>query len=223
MLYAAEEDCMNLLPLSCRGLFLAGGLVLLTTSLAFAQGTPAPTPADAPKAATTPKAMDATRPAEANKAAAGAAIPVGTTKPEAAAKPAPTAPAAAAPGAPATIDWKAMDKKARKAHMKMVITPAMKTAFIAFDSKRYKNFGCVTCHGAEGLEKGTYKMPNPKLPRLPKDMAGFEALAKKKPAVMKFMGQEVKPKMAAMMGMPEYKPETGTGFGCNACHMSVGQ
>ena len=200
---------MSLLQLSYRQVFLAGGLALVTTSLAFAQGAPAPKPAEAPKAA------DATKPAEANKAAAGAAIPVGTTKPEAAAKP--------AAAAPATVDWKSMDKKARKAHMKKVVTPAMKTAFIAFDGKRYKTFGCVTCHGAEGIEKNTYKMPNAKLPRLPKDMAGFEALAKKKPEVMKFMGQEVKPKMAAMLGMPEYKPETGAGFGCNGCHMSEGQ
>jgi hypothetical protein len=200
---------MNLLSIPFRGLFLAGALALLTTSLAHAQGTAAPKPADAPKAA------DATKPAEANKAAAGAAIPVGTTKPDLAAKP---------PGAPpAAIDWKAMDKKARKAHMKKVITPTMKKAFIAFNSKRYKNFGCVTCHGAEGIEKDTYKMPNGKLPRLPKDGAGFEALAKKEPKAMKFMGEEVKPKMAAMLGMPEFKPETGTGFGCNACHMTEGQ
>jgi hypothetical protein len=204
---------MNLLPIPLRGLFLVGGLMLLTASLASAQGTGAPAPAG-----TAPKAADATKPADANKAAVGSAIPVGTTKPEAAAKP--TAPAAPPPAA---IDWKSMDHKARKAHMKKVVTPAMKKAFIAFDNKRYKAFGCVTCHGAEGIEKNTYKMPNPKLPRLPKDMAGFEALAKKEPKAMKFMAEEVKPKMAAMLGMPEYKPETGTGFGCNACHMSEGQ
>lgn len=189
-------------------------VVLLAASVARAQTPPAPKPADAPNSAGTPKASDATKPAEASKSAAGAAVPVGTTKPGDAAKPA--APVSSG------IDWKSMDKKARKAYMKTKVTPEMKKSFQAYDAKRYKNFNCTTCHG-EGAVKGDFKMPNAKLPRLPKDMAGFKALGEKKPEAMKFMGGEVKPKMAALLNLPEYKPEHPTGFGCNACHMSEGQ
>jgi hypothetical protein len=198
-----------------RGLSLALGLSLLST-LAYAET--APKPADAPKTATTPPAADATKPAEANKAAAGAAVPVGTTKPEAT-KPAPTAPA---PMPRANIDWKSMDQKARKAYMKKTVLPTMKKAFAAYDGKKYKNMSCGSCHG-DGVEKGDYKMPNPKLPKLPADMAGFQVLAEKKPAAVKFMGGEVKPKMAAMLNMPEFTPQSGTGFGCGACHTTEGK
>lgn len=204
------------------------GLALLTVGAAqaaHAQGA-SPQPADVPKAA------DAVKPAEASKSAAGAAIPVGTTKPgpvvkAAAAQAAGGAsgaaganPAAAAP-APA-IDWASMDKKARRSYMKTKVMPEMKKAFQAYDAKHYKNFSCATCHG-DGAAKGDYKMPNAKLPKLPKDMAGFKALSEKKPEVMKFMGGVVKPKMATLLGMPEFTPERGSGFGCNACHLSEGQ
>jgi hypothetical protein len=201
-----------------RTVGFVAGVVLLTT-VARAQTAPAPKPADAPNAAGTPKAADATKPAEASKSAAGAAVPVGTTKPGDAAKA--VAPPAGGP-TPAAIDWKSMDKKARKTYMKTKVMPEMKKAFQAYDAKRYKSFTCVTCHG-DGAVKGDFKMPNAKLPRLPKDMAGFKALGEKKPEAMKFMGGEVKPKMAALLNMPEYKPEHPTGFGCNACHMSEGQ
>jgi hypothetical protein len=187
------------------------GLVLVTASGARAQTPPAPKPADAPNAVGTPKAVDATKPAEASKSAAGAAVPVGTTKPGDAAKP----PAPAAAG----IDWKSMDKKARKAYMKTKVMPEMKKAFQTYDPKHYKNFTCVTCHG-DGAVKGDFKMPNAKLPKLPKDAAGFKALSEKKPEAMKFMGGEVKPKMAALLNMPEFTPERGSGFGCYACHMA---
>jgi len=203
-----------------RSVGLAVGLMVATASGARAQTPPAPKPADAPHAAGTPKAVDATKPAEASKSAAGAAVPVGTTKPGDAAKP--VAHAAAAAPVPSGIDWKSMDKKARKAYMKTKVMPEMKKAFQTYDPKRYKSFTCVTCHG-EGAVKGDFKMPNAKLPRLPKEMAGFKALGEKKPEAMKFMGGEVKPKMAALLNMPEYKPENPTGFGCNACHMSEGQ
>lgn len=209
-------------------LTLTVGLILLGVTApgaVRAQGVAAPQPADAPKPAGVPKAADAVRPAEANKAAAGAAIPVGTTKPGPTVKAAAAQAAGGASGAGAAapaINWASMDKKARRSYMKTKVMPEMKKAFQAFDAKHYKNFTCATCHG-EGASKGDFKMPNAKLPRLPKDMAGFKALGEKKPEVMKFMGGEVKPKMAALLGMPEYTPERPTGFGCNACHMSEGQ
>ena len=55
---------------------------------------------------------------------------------------------------------------------------------------------CVTCHGDSAAD-GSFKMPNPKLPVLPNSSDGFKQLAADKPAVMDFMKNEVKPKMAA--------------------------
>jgi hypothetical protein len=76
---------------------------------------------------------------------------------------------------------------------------------------------CMTCHGDSAAD-GSFKMPNPRLPKLPATPDGFKKLAADKPAVMEFMKNEVKPKMAMLLGMPEYNPETQSGFGCMACH-----
>jgi hypothetical protein len=139
----------------------------------------------------------------------------------AAGKPAPAAaaPAAAAPGA-AKIDWEKMDKKARKEYMKKTVLPEMKKAFVEFDAKHYKKMNCVTCHG-EGANKD-FKMPNPQLPKLPTDEAGFKALSEKKPDAVKFMGTKVKPMMASLLGLPEWTPQNMNGFGCYGCHDKQG-
>ena len=50
---------------------------------------------------------------------------------------------------------------------------------------------------------------------------GFKQLAQERPAVMEFMKNEVKPKMAAMLGEPEWTPETKSGFGCGECHTTA--
>ena len=118
------------------------------------------------------------------------------------------------------IDWEKMNKDERKKYMKTVVAPEMKKVFVAFD-KKYSNMSCPTCHG-EGAEKGTFKMPNPKLPKLPQptDKAGFMALMNKKPEVTRFMGTKVKPTMASLLGLPEWTPErqAPNGFSCYNCH-----
>jgi hypothetical protein len=38
---------------------------------------------------------------------------------------------------------------------------------------------------------------------------------------MEFMKSEVKPKMAAMLGVPDWNPETKSGFGCMECHTAA--
>src|SRR5207249_1245234 len=65
-----------------------------------------------------------------------------------------------------------------------------------------------------------YKMPNPDLPKLPPptDRAAFMALAEKKPEMTKFMGTQVKPHVAKLLGLAEFNVATKTGFGCYACH-----
>jgi hypothetical protein len=116
------------------------------------------------------------------------------------------------------IDWEKMTKDQRKDYMKKVVAPEMKKVFVAFN-KKYSNMSCPTCHG-DGATDGTFKMPNPKLPKLPgpTDKAGFQALMQKKPDVAKFMATQVKPKMAALLNMPEWTPEKPVGFSCYGCH-----
>jgi hypothetical protein len=43
----------------------------------------------------------------------------------------------------------------------------------------------------------------------------------KKPAVVKFMGTVVTPKVAELIGLPEWSPQNPKGFGCYACHTSA--
>jgi hypothetical protein len=122
------------------------------------------------------------------------------------------------PGGP-NPTWDKMTTAQRKKYMKVIVHPKMKEVFVAFDAKRFKTFTCLSCHGDSGVD-GTYKMPNPKLLKLPATPRGFQALAEKEPTMMQFMGTKVKPAMAALMGMPEFTPKTPTGFGCGKCHTS---
>ncbi|SRR5579883_800838 len=117
------------------------------------------------------------------------------------------------------IDWKAMSRPERKEYMRDVVLPKMKSLMHDFDAKAFKNVKCVTCHG-NGAREGTYKMPNPDLPKLPATPEGFAKLKEKHPAMMKFMSQTMKPQMAELLGMPQFDPKTGEGFGCGNCHTS---
>ena len=124
---------------------------------------------------------------------------------------------AAAPAA--KVDWATMKFDARKKYMKSTVLPEMKKVFGAFDPKGFANVTCGTCHGKDAAER-KFKMPNADLPKLPgpTDRAGFMALAEKKPEVVKFMGTQVKPKMASLLGLPEWTPASPTGFACYNCH-----
>jgi hypothetical protein len=160
-----------------------------------------------------------------------AAVSCGGAQPEAVTPPAPTAtapaatasapaPATSAP-APATpgaaLAWKDMNHEQRRDFMKTSVMPKMKAEFAAYDSKRFGNINCSTCHG-DGAKDGTFKMPNPKLPKVPNDMAGFEKLMKAQPEAVKFMSTKVVPQMAQLLGEQPFDPKTGKGFGCHECH-----
>jgi len=128
--------------------------------------------------------------------------------------------AAAKPAGPPEIPWADMNKDQRIDYMKSGVLPRMKQAFTNFSPDRFSKMNCVTCHGDSAAD-GSFKMPNPRLPKLPSTPDGFKRLAEEKPAVMDFMKNEVKPKMAAMLGVPEWNPETKSGFGCMECHTAA--
>jgi hypothetical protein len=164
--------------------------------------------------------------------ATAAAPPPSAPAPAPEVSPAPAAPAAAttpgagptesAPGGGPPMPWASMTKDQRKDYMKTTVMPQMKQTFIAFNADRYKAMNCVTCHG-DGVADGKFTMPNPKLPKLPASPAGFQKLMSDKPAVMQFMATKVKPQMAHLLGMPEFTPESKSGFGCFQCHTKEGQ
>ncbi|HEY7376826.1 MAG TPA: hypothetical protein VIF57_32005 [Polyangia bacterium] len=135
------------------------------------------------------------------------------------AKAAAPAPSPEAVAAGKKINWDKMDENAKKAYMKKTVLPTMKKLFVAVDKKHYANMNCQTCHGEKAAER-KFKMPAPELPKLPQptDRAGFMALQQKKPDVVKFMGTQVKPTMAALIGKPEWSESNPTGFGCYNCH-----
>ena len=147
----------------------------------------------------------------------------GTAVAEDAAKPVVAAVASGPAAKPevAKIDWATMKKAERKQYMRKQVLPAAKKLFGAFDAKKYKNVTCQTCHGAKGVESGSYKMPNPEIAKLPTTPDAFKELKAKKPEMVKFMAEEVKPHMAALLGIPEWTPQTPNGFGCYGCHQKL--
>jgi hypothetical protein len=152
----------------------------------------------------------------------GLACLLATTAASAADAPKPAAAADAAKPAAADaakIDWDKMDARQKGKYMKTTVLPQMKKLFIAFDKKEFAKMTCQTCHGQKAQDV-KFKMPSAELPKLPQptDAAGFKALHEKKPEVVKFMGEQVKPTMAKLLGKTEWTPQTPDGFGCYACH-----
>jgi hypothetical protein len=118
------------------------------------------------------------------------------------------------------VAYKDMDKKQRGAYMKKVVLPKARELFSAFDPK-LPQVGCKTCHG-DGVDNHTFKMPNPKIKKLPGTEEAFMAwVSKDKDAARwsKFMGEQLSPEMAKLVGKQPFDPKTHTGeFSCANCH-----
>ena len=95
--------------------------------------------------------------------------------------------------------------------------PKMHDLFAGFDAAKFGEMKCATCHGA-GAADGSFKMPNPGLPKLPMDPRGFKALSASQPKTFEFMAKHVEPTMADLLGVPPFDPKTMKGFGCFDCH-----
>lgn len=167
----------------------------------------------APSASAAASAAPAT-----SDASAASAAPSASAAPAASA--APTAAAPAMPsGPPGPGDWDDATKwthDAKLAYMKSDVMPKMGALFKDFDAKHYTDMKCKACHGA-GVDDGSFKMPNPDLPKL--DIKGqLKAEKAKHPKAVEFMMKKVEVQMAALLGKQPYDPKTKSGFGCTACH-----
>jgi len=101
--------------------------------------------------------------------------------------------------------------------MKTAVMPKMGGLFHDFDAKRYAEPKCILCHGS-GAKDGSFKMPNPELPKLDVSPAGMKAMHEKKAAVVEFMSKQVVPTTAQLLGEPPFDMQTHQGFGCMNCH-----
>jgi len=123
---------------------------------------------------------------------------------------------------PPEVAWKDMKYVQRRDYMKAAVMPKMKPIFQGFDSKTFADFTCETCHGADA-GKRKYKMPSPDIKPLPNTPEGFQAKLKAEPTWpkwTKFMGGEVVPAMATLLGVPAFNPEKPdkNAFSCGGCH-----
>ncbi|MBX3208319.1 MAG: hypothetical protein KF764_24955 [Labilithrix sp.] len=166
-------------------------LAALATAALFACGSPQ-TPATPPAST---DAVDASVPKE-----------TGETPP-----PGEGADAGAAAAAEPTFDDLPHDKKVEVMATKVV--PNVGKLFKEHNGKKFEKFGCVTCHGPQKKDD-----PRKVLPKLTLSNGGYEKLAKAKPEMMKFMGEQVVPAMAAALNEKPFDPATKQGFGCAGCH-----
>jgi hypothetical protein len=127
-----------------------------------------------------------------------------------------TAEGTGAPAAPKSFDQ--MDHAEKIKLMKEHVVPEMGAEMTAFDPKRWPKVECKTCHG-KSAEDGTFKMPNPDLPKL--QMSWFNGSPPEdKKAILEFMEEKMKPDMGKILGLQLMDPKNPAagGFGCMACH-----
>lgn len=95
--------------------------------------------------------------------------------------------------------------------MGVKVFPELKKMFEEFDSKKYANFSCKTCHG-EGHDK--YKMPGKIVALDPNNIPKNDDKDARLAKYSKFMREKVQPKVAELLGM-KAGPD---GIGCFTCH-----
>lgn len=108
--------------------------------------------------------------------------------------------------------WHEMSFSDQEYYMVGKVLPVMKTLFAGFDAERWKpeEYGCATCHGEDGRERG-YHMPGTNQIPIPRPGSrGWRAMQREYGAeLVGFMQREVTETMATLLGEDE---------GCWFCH-----
>jgi hypothetical protein len=107
--------------------------------------------------------------------------------------------------------WVDMTSDQKRKTMFKVVVPEMKKVFAS-----NMKFGCHSCHG-ENMQEVHFHMPNTLYPLDTKNMP-FDSDNAKLKATAQFMQTKVTPKMAQLLQLEVYNPETKNGFGCFGCH-----
>jgi len=107
-----------------------------------------------------------------------------------------------------------MTHEERGHYMAEVVMPAMRPIFQDHDATRYAEFSCGTCHGANAREV-EFHMPNGLHPL---DHAAIMATFQSQDPSATWMTQQVWPRMAELIGEPQFDMATGEGFRCVNCH-----
>jgi hypothetical protein len=114
--------------------------------------------------------------------------------------------------------WAEMAEADREFYMIGKVLPVTAEVFRGFDAHAFAEFGCESCHGADG-EKRQFAMPTPELPPVPPyGSPAFAEMQRNQPRMVHFMTERVTPVTRTLLGFAEFDPSTGKGFGCNGCH-----
>lgn len=119
-------------------------------------------------------------------------------------------------------NWEALSHGDKMAWMDVQVVPHMQALFQEFDSERYGELDCATCHG-EGASERNFAMPSASLPALhPTGTDEQRAMVSQYGPMVQFMFQRVLPDMQTLVGAPDYDEETEAGFSCYSCHPHAG-
>jgi hypothetical protein len=110
------------------------------------------------------------------------------------------------------LNWATKPFLEKQIYMKEAVIPTMGELFLP----GHPDFACATCHG-ENFKAVEFKMPNSLKPLDPANMP-FQSEDEKIRNAANFMMSKVVPRMAGLLEMSPYNPETKTGFGCFNCH-----
>jgi hypothetical protein len=123
--------------------------------------------------------------------------------------------------APKPGEWATWSRDQKMAYMKGSFMTAERAIFASWEPVRFKELACHHCHGP-GVIDGTFRLPNPDLPRLAPGPDGFKELLAHEPEVLDFMQQRLVPETARLLGLPPFDMKAHTGFSCYQCHVRQG-
>jgi hypothetical protein len=110
-----------------------------------------------------------------------------------------------------------MTPRQKDRFMEEVVMPAMKPMFRQFDADDFRGFSCASCHGSNA-QAVHFRMPNTLHPL---DPARMPAADGDDARWMRFMEEQVTPKMAELLGRERWAPANPQGFGCFGCHAAA--